>query len=355
MNYFPYMPVLKFRQAEYQALLRLDETIKHSLLPMFIVPPIEYDFEEQRLKKTAVEHVSKLPQRLKDKWGKGTFLLDIDESLHPELLADGSSLILDIYNSILSEGLEPIPVLTLSYSQHYFQYIKDVFPSLKGRLALRVSFDELANPDNFKKLQGYLKELDTSEGNTTLIIDFKDNTDYSESKSICNLLEMICGFWQMERFSSVYVIGTSLDLSQVKKPGDTQEREDWNLYKALCRGSFPISIGFGDYLIETPYFSNVDMRKIKPAAKLVYSYDDYWDVLKGSAFRDNPGQMRSICNDLIMKPDVYCAPTFSPGDKKIYECAHGVGNTGNLGTWKEAALSHHLTLVVNQLSSFFEA
>ncbi len=349
------MPVLKFRQAEYQALLRLDETIKEALLPLFVIPPVEYDFEELRLKKTALEHVAKLSLRLKGKWGDGEFLLDIDMSLHSESLPSGGGLIPHIYSSILSEGLDPTPVLALSHSFEYFENIKEVIQSHKRRVAFRIDFEELAEPENLVKIKECLVFLELSEEQSTLIIDFKDNADYSQNDSTCSLLSMLCGLWCMEEFRAVYFIGTSLDLSQIKKPGIVQYRGDWDLYKAIWLGDFPIAVGFGDYLVETPYFSSIDMRKIKPAAKLVYSYAEAWKVLKGGAFRDNPAQMRNLCKELINTPKVYMGHGYSPGDKRIYECSLGQGNTGNLGTWKEAAISHHLTLVVNQLSNFHEA
>ena len=37
--YRKYLPMLKWRQGEYQALLRLDKKIKKNLYPLFIIPP----------------------------------------------------------------------------------------------------------------------------------------------------------------------------------------------------------------------------------------------------------------------------------------------------------------------------
>lgn len=349
------MPVLKFRQAEYQALLRLDETIKGSILPLFIVPPVEYDFEEQRLKKSPLEHVEKLSPRLKGKWGDGEFLLDIDESLHAEYTPSGIYLIEHMYEEIKSKSLNPIPVFSLSYSDKYLQCIKSFLPENDNRVAFRVGFDELSDPSNYQVLLTTLQKLSIEHCNATLIIDFKDQADYSQKDTICNLLEMISGFWGMDLYFAIYIIGTSLDLSQVKKPGATLDREEWNLYEALCTSSFPLDVGYGDYLVETPYFLSIDMRKIKPAAKLIYSSFDCWHVIKGTAFRDNPSQMREICKELLSIEGVYIDKGYSKGDARISECANGEGTTGNLGTWKEVAISHHLTLVVNQLSSFYES
>ena len=57
-----YTPSLKWRQAEYQALLRLGEAIKDRIVPSITIPPIEFDFEAGIPKNTVHEHVCPLPK-----------------------------------------------------------------------------------------------------------------------------------------------------------------------------------------------------------------------------------------------------------------------------------------------------
>jgi len=85
-----YMPILKWRQGEYQALLRLDDGVKDAILPLFVIPPVEYDFEDEKPKKTVQEHISPFALRYKTKWGKRLSLIDLHESLELELMDDGS-------------------------------------------------------------------------------------------------------------------------------------------------------------------------------------------------------------------------------------------------------------------------
>ena len=53
MNLAPttYVPALKWRQAEYQALLRLSDGAKSRIVPFLMIPPVEYDFEEEQPKR----------------------------------------------------------------------------------------------------------------------------------------------------------------------------------------------------------------------------------------------------------------------------------------------------------------
>ena len=45
---YEYTPVLKWKQGEYQALLRLSDEAKSAVLPLIDIPPIGWDFEKQQ-------------------------------------------------------------------------------------------------------------------------------------------------------------------------------------------------------------------------------------------------------------------------------------------------------------------
>ncbi len=59
-------------------------------------------------------------------------------------------------------------------------------------------------------------------------------------------------------------------------------------------------LAYGDYTIVHPAFVvGLDMRKIKPAGKLVYTSNGDWIIRKGGAFRKNPAQMHDHCNHVV--------------------------------------------------------
>jgi hypothetical protein len=83
MNLTPdtYVPSLRFRTGEYQALLRLVDSAKTRVVPFIVIPEIEFDFEEWRPKKTVDEHVSPFPKRYHQKWGARPSWIDV----HPKI------------------------------------------------------------------------------------------------------------------------------------------------------------------------------------------------------------------------------------------------------------------------------
>ena len=101
-----YVPFLKWRQSEYQALFKLKKEIKDLITPYIIMPPIEYDFEEKRLKKTIQEHIEPMPKRLKDKWGSRLALLDFHDSIEQGIMDNGENVIKYVYTALLHKGLK---------------------------------------------------------------------------------------------------------------------------------------------------------------------------------------------------------------------------------------------------------
>ncbi|AYO03622.1 beta family protein [Vibrio parahaemolyticus] len=354
-TYKKYLPILKWRQGEYQALLRLDSSIKRNLYPLFVIPPVEYDFEEEKPKKTAEEHVEKLAKRYKEKWGKLPSLIDIDNTLHLDNVSDGRTIPEFIFDEIASVTKNFSPVTRLDYDHSYVNAVKKCVSSYATGLGIRVALDQLANPSNITKIQTLMSFIGCIPEHTDLIVDFQKGSTYEPNEDVILIVSsLLNSIPQIKEYRSIYIAGTSLDLNTVKKPGAIQDRNDWIFYQALYAslGKAYTNLGFGDYTIETPEFSSFDMRLMNPAAKLVYSYEDKWVIYKGSAFRDDTSQMKGLCKKLVTsKNNYFYGAKYSKGDTKIYECSQGVGSYGNLGTWKEVAVSHHLTLVVYQNAS----
>ena len=71
-----YVPVVKWRQGEYQALSRLEDARKARIVPLIEVTPPDFDFEQWKPKKTIDAHFEKFASRFKEKWGERPALLD---------------------------------------------------------------------------------------------------------------------------------------------------------------------------------------------------------------------------------------------------------------------------------------
>lgn len=350
---FSYMPVLKWRQGEYQALMRLKSNIKDAILPLIVVPPIEYDFEERRPKKTVQDHIEPFAKRYDSKWGTKNSLIDLHDSLEDAAMDDGTLVVEFIFNSLRSAALNAVPVVKLSRNGAYLSAIKDILTIDRKGTAIRVKFNQLMTPTLDQSIQKLMHYLDVDYPEVDLVIDlevpqsFEPYTDFA--KALLNAIKRISG---LKRFRSFVIAGMSLNLSEIKIPGGELTRHEWLLYQQLQKDLGGLRRPtFGDYTIETPDFISQDMRLINPPGKIIYTTQNTWLIPKGKSFRDNRDQMITHC-EAIINSGKYCGQGYSAGDKRIYDTCYGIKNTGNLTTWKEAGVSHHITLVVDQLAKF---
>jgi len=348
-----YVPVLKWRQGEYQALLRLKENEKELITPLLMIPPREYDFEEQRIKKTAHEHVETFPTRLIKKWGLRLALVDTHESLESEKMNDGTSIVSYIFTELRKSKSLAIPVVNLSRGSFYLNEIKKIISIDNNGASLRIKLEELMSKDLDKNITSLLKAVGVNYPMVDLVIDLGEPESFEPYNIFSNaLVSKIKTIKGLSKFRSFVVTGMSLKLSKVKKPGAISNRHEWNLYKQLVVDLKNIRIpSYGDYTIESPAFSNLDMRLMKPSGKIVYTSDNQWFISKGGAFRDDPKQMITHCRAIINSGH-YCGETYSHGDQRIKDTYNGKENTGNLGTWKQVGVNHHITKVIDQLSNF---
>lgn len=349
-----YVPVLKWRQGEYQALFLLKDEIKDCVVPLIVIPPREYDFEEQRMKKTIHEHVETFPKRLKQKWSTRLAMVDIHESLENEKMDDGRQVSDFVLQEAAAISCKVIPVIGLTKSPGYVASVRSFVSAQGCGVALRVKLSELNLPNIDNDISKLLRSIEVSWSSVDLIIDLGDPGNFQPypifAKIISEATAKISGY-NLSR--SITLVGTSLNLTVVKKPGATQIRHEWPLYKAfrIELEKTKLTPNFGDYTIESPDFADsVDMRMMKPGGKIVYTTADSWLIPKGGSFRDNNSQMIGHCAAIISSGH-YMTRAFSSGDERIEDTAKKINNCGNLTTWKFVGVNHHITYIVRQLAN----
>jgi hypothetical protein len=111
---------------------------------------------------------------------------------------------------------------------------------------------------------------------------------------------------------------------------------------------------FGDYNADSPEHLDADPRVLRPAASIRYTSNDYWLIVRGRALRGPNaagfGQYSQLAAELVARPE-FRGRAFSAGDAKIDDCAHQIGGTGNLTTWRFVAVNHHLAHVLDSIAT----
>ena len=250
-------------------------------------------------------------------------------------------------------GCKLIPVISFEKSKWYLTEIKSIISTQNCGLALRLFLEDLDKPNINGEIDQVLEMFDLNINNIDLIIDLKTPDKFEPYALFSNLIFMkVNKINNIKSYRSFVIAAHSLNLREIKQPGGLFTRHEWMLYPYLIKKFKDKLPTFGDYTTDDiEFLPPMDMRKVSPSAKLIYTLPQHWHVLKAKAFRGNEIQMVSLCANVIGLPGYKGVP-FSDGDKRIHDTANGKANFGNLGTWKQVAINHHMTKVVHQLSSY---
>lgn len=351
-----YVPAIKWRQGEYQAFLRLPDGAKTRLRPLVTIPSIEYDFEDGEPKCSVHDHAVKFVKRYRAKWKERVALIDIDASLHPEIV-DGKSFISYIFSELRAAKAKAVPVVSLDYGAPVLADLANA-ASIDGfGICVRARVEHIMSPTANSKITKLISDIGVAPEDVDFLVDLGTPTYEPYDDFAKALIAALSKIVDLDNFRSFIILGTAFPetMASVKVEG-ALKRHDWLFYKTFVK-TMPKDFRrpvYGDYTIVSPAFkADFDMRKIKPAGKLVYTTPDDWLIKKGGAFRDNPAQMHGHC-DKVVKSGKFKGSAYSDGDSYIARCAKKEKGAGpsNLSRWKEVGISHHVMQVLEDVSKF---
>jgi hypothetical protein len=352
-----YVPILKFRQGEYQALFRLSAAQKANIVPLFEVTPPEYDFELEQPAKSLDDHLRKFGARVETKWGVRPALVDAGFLDPAARMIGGVHPLASVFEDLRDHEANCIPVTTLTRDADYQEAVRDIAAIDQAGVCLRLSFDEAGDPDLAANVEAFLDGLELPLDELDIVLDLQ-SPNFLPIDGLATLIgNLLTGNDVFDGCRSLVLAATAFPsaMSDLALGIGALPRHEWLLYKAVIEGAedgmrIP---AFGDYAIAAPDLVTGDMRLLKPSASVRYTVDDAWIVCKGPNVRDNGfGQYTGLCLAVSADPR-YLGHAFSMGSAYVYGCGHGTESTGNLTTWRWVGTNHHLAKVVHDLATFY--
>ncbi len=352
-----YVPCLRWKQGEYQALSRLSSNAQVAIVPLIEIPEIGYDFESDTNSKSIDEHLSKFAKRVKEKWGRHC-LVDINIIPPSERMNNGEHPLAFVFEDLRAKKVSAIPVINLKQDYACQNEIKTIVATDMRGLCIRIGIDEAIKADLAASLEVLIQRYNVGIDECDFILDL-GAPNFEPIGSFGNLLETIIGkLPHLKEWRSFALIGTSFPQSMggLQLGASIIPRNEWSLYKSLIERLMLSEIripAFGDYGINYPDILRIDPRLTKPYATVRYTIEDGWLIVKGRNVRDYKyGQYRGLCQEVIAS-GYYSGITFSEGDKYIHGCAQGTQSTGGLTTWRWVGTNHHLEKVVKDVANLF--
>lgn len=356
-----YVPIFKAKQGEFRALQNISEITKNKLTPFFDIPR-----QESNDQKSLEKYLSKKALDLSKAAARFDFSFVDFYDLQLDLRTNDGQHYLDYFFSELSEhNTNAIPVLGLDRDQDYLDSIYNLLKEDINTICIRLLANDIATPsptnEEIKKILDFLK---IRPCDVHLLLDFRDISDLNISEKKEDTINFLKQLNEINAWLTLIVSASSFpeNLSGVDRYSEQLiprlEFKMWKqiltMYKNKQIERLPT---FSDYCICHPTL--LDYRlEYNPSASIRYTSQEDWLILKQAGLkRKINGRLKRdfsqfhalssrLCGD-----SRYYGPDYSYGDKYIFDCARRTDRPGNLTTWREVGTSHHITVVVDQISN----
>ncbi|MGB0892974.1 MAG: beta family protein [Parashewanella sp.] len=359
-----YVPVLKAKKGEFDALSNLSSSVTRGMLPLFELPKLTNKMLQGKLY-SSVSNPTELFVRnnasnVASVMNGASVMLDISKWSPSSTIENGEH-ILGFYSSQLSNyGCEVIPVV--GYDRWEDKEYSLVLRSLSQRyekFCIRLesyAFDDMVEVGPFiDMLDEMISYLDLDVSSCSVILDFADVTRMSiidieeKAKESIELLSPY-GFG----FISIAGCSISPDINGMVPETNSEGlvvRKEMAAWQTLKSFHPQENIVFGDYGISSP---QVGDEIIAPDAngKIRYTILGKYFVVRGYSRQqgEKGAQMYGLCKKLIASP-YYLGVSFSWGDNMIARCANE-DIKGSTTQWVSIDTNHHATFVMQEVLEF---
>ena len=351
---YRYVPILRAKQGEFNALGQLDATVKSSITPLIEVQGIADPGT-----KTLDDHYETIARELEKNWGvSDAVFVEDDESPDDGETTGGGHPLDELFKRLHSRNVQAVPVTGVSRTPAYQSAVQRISAATK-RLCLRLEPEDLNDPAALTtKVDELLRAFGLAPLQVDLLLDFGGVT--SEQVGLVELVlsTTVPLLPHLKAWRSFTIAMTSFPerLSDHVRTGSTERlpRGAWHLWQRLVARPLPRTPDYSDYAVDNPE-TNLDLPPQLVGARMTatirYSTENDWLVVRGTNLRkDGYEQYHDLSAQLVAEPE-FKGAAFSAGDKYIADCAIRTTGTGNPRTWRQVAVNHHLTLVVEQLTN----
>ena len=345
-----YVPILQARRGELKALEELPGAVCGQFTPLLEIPPPTGTLEK---------HLSDLPAKLKKSWQERPFFLDIPDHDGSTMLIHGRHPLVVLCDGLRREGMCPIPVTAPHKDADYKAAVKAVVAADGRGACVRVNGSELSKAAVLARSE--MQYLGLTMAQIDFLLDLGPVTATNAPvaamalQSILTSGNQVNGPWR----SLIVASGAFPEsMAGLSRGVHTLPRADWSLWlqvRASLAGTGIRMPTFGDYGIQSPAWTPpLDPRLMRASANIRYTADTEWVVLRGRIVlgkgRVPMTEYARLCQALRARPE-YRGPKFSPGDQYVEDSATGKIKPGTPEISRRQGTSHHLALVVDQLSS----
>lgn len=339
-----YAPILKAKEGEFAAYGNLTQNDKKITFPIFETKPFLYSTlkettESQKIEETLIKHIKKYCSNSK---------IGIDLKNNMQFLRE-----IRTFNS------DVIPILELKRFIEFEDKILKTKENISSFI-IRIKFPFLLEEaEDFLTLKEVFKNYSTLY-DINLLLDFEEIIEEHQRRNSISDFKKIIIFIKENDFDTKIIISSSslpknLDCVEAGKSKRVDKLE-LNFFKKIKEAYKGMKFIYSDYGIS----KNVDYVGFFPKnslAKIRYTLEEQYLLFKGrnESIKTKATKIgyKELLKTLIDSKD-FMGIDFSDGDKKMSTLFHDEKKKGRHGDVIEYGTNHHITVILRQLSQYYE-
>jgi Beta protein len=359
MTIGPYVPLLKGKAGEFDAIRQMPLSKKATFTPLLDIPQMAVESSEEA-PISLDDYLERKVSRIAKAWDcedRPVFvdLFDTDPSART---TGGTHPLVRVFELLRDAGVQAIPTTGLDRDTAYQDAVRRIVDIDKRGVCLRMLRDDLASGFALSgTLNDLLGRFNLERDQADLLLDFRkidaaaaDDVAATAAKTINSLAGI--ADWRSLIFSASGMPQSLTEDVKTGKVGDI-ERIEYRIWTDLVARRLKRTPLFGDYGVVHPELTYIDPKMVNASAAIKYTLSNRWLILRGRSLRQSTegfGQFYGLSRSLA-KMKEFMGSDYSWGDEEIQKKADRKGTTGNLTTWIAVATNHHLTFVASQVAA----
>jgi hypothetical protein len=358
MTIGPYVPLLKGKTGEFDAIREMPLSKKATFTPLLDIPQMAVESSEEP-PSSLDDYLERKVSRLAKAWDceDRPVLVDLFDTDPSARTNGGKHPLSRLFELLRDTAVQAIPTTGLDRDPAYQDAIREIVGIDKRGACVRLLRDDLSSGFALSgTLSELLRNLNLQRDQTDLLLDFR-KIDADEADDVAataaKTINSVAGVtdWRSLIFSASSMpqsLGADVGSGTV---GEI-ERIEYRVWAGLVARRLKRAPIFGDYGIVHPELTYIDRKMVNASATIKYTLSKHWLIVRGRSLRQSPegfNQFYRLSRTLAKMKD-FMGASYSWGDEEIQKRANQKGTTGNLTTWISVATNHHLTFVASQVS-----
>lgn len=348
-----YSPILRNRQSERLAFKHIRKECRKHLMPLFDVAAPTKTVDQADGQKFVERNIARTGGIV---GGLNAVFIDSSELDPAFRLTGGAHPLIGASSAVAKAGVRPIPVTGLHRDADHNAAAFLIREQQKEKeICIRLDATDVSTATLTNKgIHGLLAAKAIASSQVYLLLDMQGLYGADKDaviKQINRLLDLLETWTWAGIIVGGYGIPDQIGLAVPTKDQGYLPRIEQAIFHGVAEHEIETDIWFADYAVLPPSIVELDWKLISKVMtpKAVYTLEDSWFVVRGSAFSSHPDgydQYYSIADDIVAL-DEYCGKDYSYGDAYIWERSQRIGTAGSPGSWITACANHHMTFTAN--------